>query len=680
MFLALGGLAWTSYSGSNALILRQADYAEALTSEGAVRSFRNWFRSVENLLMGTPSNLAFMIEDLGILPGTMGNYVRNLTEGARGLGVSDIYLALPSGQFLDGNAWFPEGDYDPREQPWYGEAEVKGEALFISPHFDEKSGETVISLVAPVFSLYQENRLLGVLGVDLPLEVFGRLLTGFGEGRERQMMIVDPGGEILAHPKADLVGKTVQEGMEMSSDRLFGAIDDLLQGREAGTISVTREGHRTSVNAYPLPYGMTMIVVVDRDLLLAPVRQLGYQQGGAALVSLLVMGLLLVSVSCSIVRPVNQLLKASREAISGDLTYRANLTGRDELSRVGAVFDQVLESQRDILVSLSGQGDRLKAGSAALDDLAGSLGSATGDFHKSAVSMKKDMQEDLLYLDRAREATLKITDQAGRSAGLSREILAENHKLMELSGRATGLSEQSARDSRAIHDAFGSVADAVNALRTTAQGITGIVAAIAVIAKQTNLLALNASIEAARAGAAGRGFAVVAEEVRDLAAQSNEAAGEVGDMARSVLEATDLVSRATEEGADLSSASRDRFREMASHFEESLRSLRGIVTKVELMDKSAAEQAEESRRIAGFIDEVGKRALHNLERAERTGEDLVILSDRMEELGHCSLDLGGLLREQQDMLRGYRLQAEEVREAENFEGEAFTVAISGPVS
>ncbi len=145
---------------------------------------------------------------------------------------------------------------------------------------------------------------------------------------------------------------------------------------------------------------------------------------------------------------------------------------------------------------------------------------------------------------------------------------------------------------------------AIEEINKCSEQIRTIIGAIEDIASQTNLLSLNASIEAARAGEAGRGFAVVADQIRKLAEESAQAAGNT----RKLIETT--VS-AVEKGIDIAG-------ETAGDMKKVMESTKVSTEKMNMISELLEEEVVHIQDISTTISSISEVVNSNSAASQET--------------------------------------------------------------
>lgn len=355
----------------------------------------------------------------------------------------------------------------------------------------------------------------------------------------------------------------------------------------------------------------------------------------AAIGSLIALALAILMIR-SITRPVTHGVQVFEAIAAGDLTRRMNLDQRDEIGRLGAASDRMVDSVSQVVTQARALADQLDRSAGELSDVshdmlsqsqematqAESVAAATEQMSSNISGMAAAAEQMSVNVSSISSASEEVSVNVGSISASAAQTsgnvgaVAESigHITASLTGVATDAREGSQMSQQA-RDMAASANQAMRQLDQSAGEINKVTEVIKTIALQTNLLALNATIEATSAGEAGKGFAVVAGEVKELASQSAQSAEEIARKIESVQASTREAVKVIDGVAQFINQLSVSAGRISNAVETQTRTANQISTEVasarkgvEEIARSIAEVAKGATDVSGNTAEVSKAA------------------------------------------------------------------------
>jgi methyl-accepting chemotaxis protein len=297
-------------------------------------------------------------------------------------------------------------------------------------------------------------------------------------------------------------------------------------------------------------------------------------------------------------KPIESVTALAEKIAEGDLDVTSDYHADDEIGRMSASFDKMIESTRQqiaVLLKIS-EGDLTVTATPRSDkDEMGFAIKKTSENIRNVVRMFSENASNLTATSEqiasdAAQLSSQTELQFDTATGISNSVAV-------ITGKTKENAEKAAEANKLVLDIADKIkegameltriVDAVQAIKKEHETMNAVVKNIDDIAFQTNILSLNAAIEAARAGAAGKGFSVVAEEVNELASKSAQSAQQTGEL----IEAS---AAKVDSGVIVAKAAAESFERIVSE----------IVASADVMNEISAASALQSNEISGLNDDL----------------------------------------------------------------------------
>nr|WP_153038882.1 methyl-accepting chemotaxis protein [Campylobacter sputorum] len=471
-----------------------------------------------NSVLDTFNELPYVDNDIGL---------RILKGSAKSSGVVTMYMGLEDGRYFDSTDWVPDASYNVKTRDWYVNAKKANKVVVSSAYVDAQSKKMTVTVSAP----YSKNgKFMGVLAIDIALDSISNLAKSF-KLKGASVRYLDSDGMIIGDADENKVGKKFEEVLPNLSYMVKE-----FYAKDKGTFSYQIDGRDKILFFETEPLSQWVVIVaIDIDTAYEKVTSLGKILGILSIVFIVLTLGIVILVLTFLFKPLNRLgLMIKDLAVGeGDLTKRVNITGKDEIAKIGKDVNTFIQKIQTLIVNSKATSSENASVANELSQTSLAVGKKVEEESAVVNNVTKDgekiIQDISVSVENAETNSKELSKANDSLESIKNDMVKLNYILSGIAQKEIELSQKLNQTSRNTEE------------------VKTVLTVINDISDQTNLLALNAAIEAARAGEAGRGFAVVADEVRKLAEKTQKSLDEINTTINLVVQSVNDASSQMEE-------------------------------------------------------------------------------------------------------------------------------------
>jgi methyl-accepting chemotaxis protein len=535
------------------------------------------------------------------------------------------------------DAW----DVEEYEDDYYVLPRESSGLVLTEPYSEEAGSKGGIYMTSLALPLYRsDGSFFGVVGCDISLETFDRLVVSIGDFSGGYITISAETGLIIADTIMENKGKLLSD--IHTADTVSAASEAATEGETVQTeVMYAPQSEQVlqmidSVEINGLYTGWTFIVSVPERITNAVPRKIVLTMIVLGAAALLLLALMVIIISSRIAGPLKRVIAHFEVIAAGDLRRKVLVSGRDEIARLAQEFNtftdilgQSLKDLQNIAMHMRERAESFSSGIKKADTAFQAIGESVTEVIMKGSDNTRGLEEATTSVrtisGRIRSLEERLQDQSNailQSSSALEEMLANIDSVTRAIVTSSSYFDKLGRVSQVGEEQLQSVIEMIRKINARSEELLETNTVISSIAGQTNLLSMNAAIEAAHAGEAGKGFAVVADEIRKLAENASEQSRStekiLGEIVRAFAEITESSQLAGENFGSIrelietvvriESEVKNSMQEQNASSREIQLAIGGLRDSTMATHEDASEISEGAERIKGEIETLGSNS------------------------------------------------------------------------